>query len=117
MRKLLAVTLIASLASAGACSRNRTTETAAPAVATLVNVRNNRFYDMDIFVLRSGGGTPTRLGLVTGNSSGRFTIPAYLVGAGTTLRFYADPVGPSGVRMSEDLNVQPGDVVQLDITP
>ena len=35
----------------------------------------------------------------------------------SALRFYADPIGPSGVRMSEDLNVSPGDNVQLDITP
>jgi hypothetical protein len=118
MRKLLALAFAATLAGTGACARGATSsQSATPAVATLVNVRNNRFYDMDVFVVRSGAGTPTRLGTVSGNSSARFTLPAYLVGAGTTLRFYADPIGPSGVRMSEDLNVQPGDNVQLDITP
>jgi hypothetical protein len=117
MRTLLALSLALTLGSTGACRHGAPSGAAMPDVATLVVVRNNRFYDMDVFVVRSGGGTPTRLGMVTGNSSARFTIPSYVVGTGATLRFYADPVGPSGVRVSEELGVRPGDNVQLDITP
>ena len=117
MRNILALALVASLGTTAACGRpGRPSEAVAPAETTTVTVRNNRFYDMNVFVVRDGA-TRVRLGMVTGNSSARFTIPGYLVGFGATLRFIADPVGPSGVDVSENLPVQPGDRVQLDITP
>jgi hypothetical protein len=121
MRTFLALSLATTLVvGTGACSRHpQSTEAAMPAAPTMVTVRNQRFYDMDIFVVRGtgGGGARTRLGTVSGNSTAHFRLSAYLIGMGTALRFVADPIGPSGVTVTEDLQVQPGDNLMLDITP
>jgi hypothetical protein len=118
MRSLSAVALCCA-ALVGACARGAgqtATPAGAAASATSVTVNNQRFYDMNIYVSRSGGDR-LRLGTVSGHSSARFTIPTFVVGGGTTVRFIADPIGPSGASRSEELTVQPGDAVQLTITP
>jgi hypothetical protein len=65
----------------------------------------------------SGGGLRTRLGIVTGNSSQSFTIPSYLVRDTGPIRFLADPVGGARAPVSEEMTVQPGDIVGLTIPP
>jgi hypothetical protein len=121
MRPIIAVALCAA-ALTGACARS-SSQAATPASGesaaasrSIVVVTNQRFYDMNIYVVQDAGNR-VRLGTVTGNSSARFTIPSFVVGIGSTLRFIADPIGPSGASLSEQLNVQPGDAVQLTIAP
>lgn len=58
-----------------------------------------------------------RLGLATGNSTKSFPIPAYLIRGAGTLRFLADPVGGTRAPVSEEVTVQPGDIVTLTIPP
>lgn len=82
---------------------------------TTLRVENQRFSDMNIFVL--SGGQRVRLGLATGSSTTKFTIPSSLVGGLTPLRFLADPVGGRQVPVSEEITVQPGDEVVLRIPP
>jgi hypothetical protein len=82
---------------------------------TTVRVENQGFADMDIFVL--AGGQRIRLGLVNGNSTATFTIPAYLMGGLTPLRFLADPVGSNRAPVSDEITVKPGDQVVLTIPP
>lgn len=41
------------------------------------------------------------------------TIPEYLVRSVTVLRFLADPVGGPGPPVSDEITVEPGDVVTL----
>ncbi len=121
MRPIIAVALCAA-ALTGACAQSSSQEAtpasgaSAAASRTSLLVNNQRFYDMNIYVVQSGG-SRVRLGTTTGNSSARFTIPSFVVGIGTTLRFIADPIGPSGTSRSEEISVQPGDAVQLTITP
>lgn len=98
-----------------ACSHRKGPQTYTKPEATTVRVENQGFTDMDIFVLSSG--QRIRLGLATGNSTTTFTIPAYLVGGLTPLRFLADPVGGSRTPVSDEITVKPGDQVVLTIPP
>jgi hypothetical protein len=101
----------------GACShrsRPATGEGAAREKAT-VRVVNQGFPDMNVYILSSG--QRIRLGTVTGNSSQTLTIPDYLVGGLTPLRFLASPVGGVRSPVSEEITVSPGDEVVLTIPP
>ena len=63
------------------------------------------------------GGQRIRLGLATGNSTHTFTIPRYLIRGAGAIRFLADPVGGTRTPVSEEMTVNPGDVVTLTIPP
>jgi hypothetical protein len=81
---------------------------------TTVEVQNQGFPDMTIYVVQSG--QRVRLGLATGNSTQIFVIPSAVVNTpALKLRFIADPVGGSRVPVSDEITVSPGDQVQLTI--
>ena len=96
------------------CSRNPR-PSANPNEKTTLRVENQGFSDMTIYALQ--GGQRIRLGLATGNTTSTFTIPDYLLGAGNTIRFLADPVGSTRVPVSDEISVHPGDQVTLTIPP
>lgn len=81
----------------------------------MVQVQNQGFSDMVIFAV--SGAQRIRLGVVTGNSTQTFTIPRYLVRGAGPIRFLADPIGSNRAPVSEELTVQPGDIVTLTIPP
>jgi hypothetical protein len=82
-----------------------------------IQVINQGFPDMTIYVLSSGG-QRLRLGLSNGNSTATFVIPRAMVNGGATpLRFIADPIGGSRASVGEQITVSPGDQVQLTIPP
>lgn len=83
---------------------------------TTLEVTNQWFADMDIYVVHSG--QRLRLGLATGNATTDFVIPrAILNGPSIELRFVADPVGGTHAPVSDEITVSPGDAVQLTIPP
>jgi len=86
-----------------------------PAGEAMVQVENQGFSDMVIYAI--SGGQRVRLGLVTGNSTKRFTVPRYLTGGAGPIRFLADPIGGNRTPVSEEMSVQPGDLVTLTIPP
>lgn len=81
----------------------------------MVQVQNQGFSDMVVYAI--SGGQRIRLGLATGNSSKTFTIPRHLVRGAGPIRFLADPVGGNRAPVSEEMTVQPGDIVTLTIPP
>jgi hypothetical protein len=81
----------------------------------MVQVDNQGFSDMVIYALN--GAQRVRLGTATGHSTRTFTIPRYLVGGAGPLRFLADPIGGNRTPVSEEMTVQPGDLVTLTIPP
>jgi hypothetical protein len=83
--------------------------------AAMVQVENQGFSDMVIYAI--SGGQRVRLGLATGNSSKTFTVPRYLTGGAGPIRFLADPIGGNRTPISEEMSVQPGDLVTLTIPP
>jgi hypothetical protein len=86
-----------------------------PTESAMVEVQNHGFTDMVIYAVH--GGQRLRLGLATGNSTKTFTIPRHLVRGAAPIRFLADPIGGNRTPVSEELTVQPGDVVTLTIPP
>jgi len=100
-----------------ACSHNPEPKPEGPPPkTTMLRVNNRNFYDMQIFLVRFG--SRTRLGLAPGNGSTSFEFPSQFLQSGTgTVRFEANPVGSTGRAFTQDLTVQPGDVVSVDILP
>ncbi|HEX5962430.1 MAG TPA: hypothetical protein VFY42_01795 [Gemmatimonadales bacterium] len=86
-----------------------------PTETAMVQVDNQGFTDMVVYAVN--GGQKIRLGLATGHSSKSFTIPRYLVRGAGTIRFLADPIGGNRAPISEEMTVQPGDLVTLTIPP
>jgi hypothetical protein len=83
---------------------------------TTLEVTNQWFADMNIYVVRTG--QRLRLGLATGNATTNFVIPrAVITGPSIRLRFLADPVGGTHSPVSDEITVSPGDAVQLTIPP
>ena len=112
-RVFLAAALVAAIT---ACARRTEINPQGETGPTQVRVVNQGYADMDIFVLSSGTGR-IRLGTVTGNSTATFTLPSYLVGHATQVRFLADPIGSSRAPVSDQITVEPGDTVELQIPP
>ena len=83
---------------------------------TTLEVTNQWFADMDIYVVQNG--QRIRLGLATGNSTSDFVIPSAIVnGAAIRLRFIASPIGGNHSPVSDEITVSPGDNLQLTIPP
>jgi hypothetical protein len=114
MSFLIQVSLFVVLATT-ACA-GRSGETAPdPTESAAVQVRNQGFSDMVVYAI--DGGQRIRLGLATGNSTNTFTIPRHLIRGARGIRFLADPVGGNRSPVSEEMTVNPGDVVTLTIPP
>jgi hypothetical protein len=82
---------------------------------TVVEVDNQGFADMTIFAVRTS--QRFRLGIATGNSKTRLTIPRSVSSGLSTLRFIADPIGARRNSVSEEITIAPGDTVVLLIPP
>ena len=81
--------------------------------ATL-EVDNRNFLDMTVYVV--DGGVRQRLGVASGNATTSLTIPERLIrGGAAPLRFLCDPIGGQGLPVTEEIMVEPGDVVELVI--
>lgn len=81
----------------------------------MLQVENRGFADMVIYAI--SGAQRVRLGLANGNSTKSFTIPVTLLRGAGPLRFLADPIGGNRSPISEEMAVQPGDIVTLTIPP
>jgi hypothetical protein len=99
-----------------ACSTfSRGSGTADQNQPTVVEVDNQGFQDMDVYAVRSG--QRWRLGLATGTSKTKLTIPQTMVSGLTPLRFIADPIGGRRASVSQEITVSPGDTVVMTIPP
>ncbi|HEY2376989.1 MAG TPA: hypothetical protein VGH98_13510 [Gemmatimonadaceae bacterium] len=75
-------------------------------------VKNQNFYDMDLYVVSEG--LATRVGDVTGNSTAQFTLdPSFF--PSNELRIVATPVGGNGRATSGALTVAPGQTIEFTI--
>lgn len=115
MRMLLTVAVVAGSVSMSACGAARQGPRGSDP-PTMLQVDNQRFLDMNIYLITSGGAR-IRLGTATGNSSTTMRIPATYVFGGTDLRFLADPIGAQSTPVSQSITVFPGDNVRLIIPP
>jgi hypothetical protein len=104
-----------SLSVLAACGGRSADVSPEPAGPAMLQVENQGFSDMVIYALN--GAQRVRLGTATGHATRTFTIPRYLVGGAGPLRFLADPIGGNRTPVSEEMTVQPGDLVTLTIPP
>lgn len=105
--------LTAVLAVSGACARNHAPGDIAPANGITVDVNNENFYDMDVYVVSYG--LATRLGTVTGNHEESFVLDPSVVSQ--DLRIVAAPIGGNGRATTGPLVVAPGQTVTFKIAP
>jgi hypothetical protein len=85
------------------------------AVTTTIDIQNQDFNDMTVYVLVNG--QRIRLGIAPGLKTTVLTIPRYLVASTSTLRFVADPIGGNRMPVSEQIDVSPGDQLVMVINP
>ncbi len=86
-----------------------------PNQPTVVQVDNQGFLDMAVYVMRSS--ERVRLGTATGNAKTSFRVPPGIVSGLSPLRFIADPIGGTRASVSEEITVAPGDTIGLTIPP
>lgn len=78
-----------------------------------VEVVNHNFLDVDVFAVEPGG-RALRLGTVTGNSSGTFTLAPHAIATGA-VRLVAAPIGSPGAAGSGPLLVSGGQTITFTI--
>ena len=113
MTRFVRVGLLAVLV---ACGGGTPADGPEPRAEAAVTVENLGFADVTIYAIGATGNR-VRLGLVSGISTERLTLPVYLVRGGERLRFLADPIGGSQSPVTEELYVAPGETVVLTIPP
>jgi len=86
-----------------------------PQAEVAVNVDNQNFADMNVFLIR--GGQRIRLGMVPGLSTRILMVRPELIGYGTEVQFELHPIGGRANPVSETISVRPGDVIHLTIPP
>jgi hypothetical protein len=108
--------LVLALVALGACARNKSDEAEAemePAHEPIkIHVRNENFLDMNIAVVSSG--VSRRLGQVSGNGAGDFTIN-YNLANGQSIYVTATPIGGSGRYTSPGLSVGSGQMIEVRV--
>src|SRR5262249_52830472 len=79
-----------------------------------VHVKNENFLDMNVFAVV--GGVNRRLGTVSGNSSGDFTLD-WDVTIGQSISLRAVPIGGRGAASTGSLNVGLGQMIDFVVAP
>jgi hypothetical protein len=112
---IIRLALFLLLAGLASCGGRDPDSNISPSSSAMLQVENRGFADMVVYAV--SGAQRTRLGLANGNSTKSFTIPPSLLRGSGPLRFLADPIGGSRSPISEEMVVQPGDIVSLTIPP
>ena len=80
----------------------------------LVHIRNENFLDMNVYVVVSG--VNRRLGTVSGNSMGDFSIDWGLT-IGQSITLLAVPIGGRGSASSGSLSIGLGQMIDFTVAP
>ncbi len=108
---LMALTVLASCKST-----SEQTDASAPSGVppAIIRVHNSNVLDMTVYVQRNT--QRIRLGMVTAGSEKTFTLSDHLILDSPFLRFIADPIGSARSILIDELNVFPGDEIDLYIS-
>ena len=113
-RRTRARLVVLALLLLGACTRNQSAEMdmeEEPEHEPIhVHVRNENFLDVNVAVV--AGGVARRLGQVSGNGVGDFTI-AYSVANGQSIAVRAVPIGGNTSYTSQNLSVSSGQLIDV----
>lgn len=77
-----------------------------------LHVKNENFLDVNVALVVSG--SARRLGTVTGNGSGTFSIP-WNAANGQLITVTATPIGGRGYATTGSLSVSPGQVIEFRV--
>jgi hypothetical protein len=113
--RLATLALVGALLSTGsACFHSGTPFDQADPQAHSVGVvvKNNNFYDMDVYAV--GDGVASRIGSVSGLSSARFSVDESFFSA-SDVRIVATPIGGNGRASTGPLNVRPGETIYFNV--
>jgi hypothetical protein len=80
-----------------------------------IEVKNDNFADVNVYAIVEGG-VARRLGTVTGNTAGKFSLRASEIPTGT-VRLVADAIGGAGRASSGPLLVNGGGTIVFTIAP
>jgi hypothetical protein len=86
-----------------------------PNEPTVLRVDNQSFNDMRIYVIQ--GGQRIRVGTANGKNTTSFRLSKSVVTGFTTIKVEAVPIGGNGSSVSEQISIQPGEQLELRITP
>ena len=99
----------------GCRSGGASPNTEGTSTTTTIDIENQDFNDMTVYVLVNGA--RTRLGIAPGHQTTVLTIPRYLITGTAYLRFFADPIGGNRTPVSEEIDVSTGDALVMIINP
>ncbi len=111
----LAVLAVASPARATSVGADTIVVAAKDSAATTVEVRNQAWLDAVVYAIRDGASY--RLGIATGNTTSKFTLPKYLDRGLYSMKFVVHPIGARGQTVSDEIMISRGDVIELTIPP
>lgn len=115
MRNFVIGVAFACTVAGAACYRN--TRSYTPNATTVLQVQNQSFDDMNIYVLPEGG-TQIRLGTALGKRDSYFDLPRWVLqGRTRSLRFVARPIATQHGPVSDQISASPGDTLVLIIPP
>jgi hypothetical protein len=109
------LTLALAITSMGCRTGNASRKTGDVPVQTTIDVQNQDFNDMTVYVIVNGA--RTRLGIAPGNKTTVLTIPEYLITGTSFVRFVCDPIGGNRTPVTEEVDVTPGDQLVMVINP
>ncbi len=112
--RIAVATGLVALALAG-CSRNQADTGIIPSQPTILRVDNQSFNDMRIYVIQ--GGQRIRVGTANGKQISTFKLSRSVISGFTSVRVQAVPIGANGNSVSEEISIQPGEELELRISP
>ncbi len=86
-----------------------------PVLSTTVEVQNDSWSDLRIYVVSVDSGARYRLGTVSATRSGTFRLPDAFLTAGDRLILVADPIGGPEFVASERFTIYPGELIRWDL--
>ncbi|HVX40581.1 MAG TPA: hypothetical protein VHB25_13505 [Gemmatimonadaceae bacterium] len=113
--RIASAALAATLAIPGltSCAHNQAGGQLAPANAVTVDVNNQNFYSMDVYLVSDG--LPTRLGTVNSNHEESFVLDPSVISQ--DLRIVAAPIGGNGRASTGTIVAAPGQTIEFRIAP
>lgn len=110
-RRLSLLALVAVMAACSGANRRGTPSMDDPATVAMVEVRNQSWFQVVMYVSR--GAQRIRLGDVTSQGTRTFRLPTGMNHG--SIRFIADPVGSRQTAQSFDYQVQPGETLNITV--
>lgn len=113
LRRLSLLALVAVMAACSGANRRGTPSMDDPATRAMVEVTNQSWYQVVMYVSR--GAQRIRLGDVSSQGKRTFRLPSGMNHG--TIRFIADPVGSRQTARSFDYQFSPGQTLEITVPP